>query len=183
MNRREALTLTATILGGTLVGAQAFLSGCKHAKEKTTEAIAFTEQDVALLDEVGETILPASAESPGAKAAKIGEFMKLIVTDCYSPEEAQTFYAGIGQLEQKAKQQFSKGFMALSADQRLQLLTKLDKEAKQSKPDKHYFGMMKELTLWGYFSSEPGATVALRYNPTPGKYEGCIPYNNEPAWA
>ena len=175
--------MTATILGGTLVGAQAFLSGCKGTEQEATEAIAFTEQDVALLDEVGETILPASAESPGAKAAKIGEFMKLIVTDCYSPEEAQTFYAGIGQLEEKAKQRFSKGFMELSAEERLQHLTELDKEVKQSKPDKHYFGMMKELTIWGYFSSEPGATVALRYKQTPGRYEGCIPYNNEPAWA
>ncbi len=36
--------------------------------------------------------------------------------------------------------------------------------------------MMKELTLWGYFTSEPGANKALRYIAVPGKYQGCIDY-------
>jgi len=66
----------------------------------------------------------------------------------------------------------------------------LDKEAKdymsKKKPDEpsHYFRMMKELTLWGYFTSEVGATKALRYVAVPGRYEGCIPYKKgDKAWA
>jgi len=48
----------------------------------------------------------------------------------------------------------------------------------------HYFTMMKQLTLLGYFTSKPGATEALRYVPVPGRYEGCIPYTKgEKAWA
>lgn len=43
--------------------------------------------------------------------------------------------------------------------------------------------MMKELTIWGYFTSEPGTTKALRYNPIPGRFDGCIPYTGENAWA
>jgi len=44
--------------------------------------------------------------------------------------------------------------------------------------------MMKELTIWGYFSSEPGATKALRYIAVPGHYDGCIPYKKgDKAWA
>ena len=44
--------------------------------------------------------------------------------------------------------------------------------------------MMKELTLLGFFTSEIGATKALRYVAVPGKYEGCIPYNKgDKAWA
>ena len=35
---------------------------------------------------------------------------------------------------------------------------------------------MKQLTLWGYFTSKEGMTKALRYNPVPGRYEGCIDY-------
>jgi gluconate 2-dehydrogenase gamma chain len=27
----------------------------------------------------------------------------------------------------------------------------------------------------GYFTSEPGATVALKYEPVPGAYHGCVP--------
>jgi hypothetical protein len=57
-------------------------------------------------------------------------------------------------------------------------------EAKKDKDPNHYFGLMKQLTLLGYFTSEIGATQALRYLAVPGKYEGCIPYNKgDKAWA
>jgi hypothetical protein len=70
------------------------------------------------------------------------------------------------------------------------LLTDLDKEAKgifknQKKEDpNHYFSMIKQLTLLGYFTSEVGATKALRYIPVPGKYDGNYPYKKgDRAWA
>jgi hypothetical protein len=40
----------------------------------------------------------------------------------------------------------------------------------------HYFRMMKELALLGYFTSEIGHKQARRYEPVPGRFEGCIPY-------
>ena len=43
---------------------------------------------------------------------------------------------------------------------------------------------MKELTLLGYFTSEIGATKALSYVESPGKYEGNYPYKKgDKAWA
>ncbi|MEN9349871.1 MAG: hypothetical protein RL372_849, partial [Bacteroidota bacterium] len=57
-------------------------------------------------------------------------------------------------------------------------------ETKKEDQPTHYFTMIKQLTLWGYFSSEIGATQALRYVAIPGKYEGCIPYKKgDKAWA
>ncbi|HEX7753740.1 MAG TPA: gluconate 2-dehydrogenase subunit 3 family protein, partial [Niabella sp.] len=48
----------------------------------------------------------------------------------------------------------------------------------------HYFSLMKQLTLWGYFTSKPGATQALRYMETPGKFDGAYPYKKgDKAWA
>jgi hypothetical protein len=48
----------------------------------------------------------------------------------------------------------------------------------------HYFRMMKELALLGYFSSELGCTKAMRYIESPGRFDPCIPYTpDEPAWA
>ncbi len=81
----------------------------------------------------------------------------------------------------------NKSFMDSSPEQRHDLLVALDKEAKEYQTLKrptHYFRMMKELTLWGYFTSEIGATKALRYVAVPGKYEGCIDYKKgDKAWA
>jgi hypothetical protein len=212
MDRREALQRVALIMGGAVIGAEAFLSGCKTTPAK--EGL-FSVSDVALLDEVGDTILPTTS-SPGAKAAQIGEFMKTMVTDCYTEDDQKIFTDGITKLQDAAKKKYSKSFMDLTPEQRTEFLIELDKEAKEKskeigaraakltdeqrhqialdknfgnfkrdpQDDPHYFTMIKQLTLTGYFTSKPGATQALRYIAVPGKYEGCIPYNKgDKAWA
>ncbi len=186
MNRREALSATAFLLGGTIVGAQAFLTGCKQAAPK--EGL-FSASDISFLDEVGETILPAT-DSPGAKAAKIGDFMRLIVTDCYTEAEQKVFLEGIEKLNRASREMNSDDFLNTTAEQKERLLVALHEQAtafdqnKAADAPPHYFTMMHQLTNWGYFSSEPGATKALRYIPVPGRWEGCVPYKEgERAWA
>jgi hypothetical protein len=190
MNRREALSSVALLLGGTIIGAEAFLSGCKTGENKLGASLALTPDDISFLDEVGETILPTTASSPGAKAAKIGDFMKTIVNDCYEDKDQKIFLDGMQKLDAASKAKNGKSFLESDEKQRHDLLVDLDKEQKdygsKKKPEDptHYFRMMKELTLWGYFSSEIGATKALRYIAVPGKYEGCIPYKKgDKAWA
>src|SRR6516164_10626518 len=106
MNRRDALQRVALILGGTIIGAEAFLSGCKNPSGGST-GDTFSQDNIALLDEVGETILPATASSPGAKEAKIGDFMKTIVNDCYEEKDQKIFADGIGKLNDASKKKFS----------------------------------------------------------------------------
>ena len=148
MNRREALSRVALILGGTVVGANVFLEGCKPGDKKAAAAGTFSDGDTAYLDEIAETIIPTT------------------------------------------NKKFGKSFMEIDAAQRKALLTEIDAEAKKymaekkGEDPKHYFRMMKELTLLGYFTSEIGATQALRYVAVPGKYEGCVPYKKgDRAWA
>ncbi len=187
MNRREALNTVALLLGGTIIGAEAFLSGCKTTPKKTG---LFATTDIALLDEVGETILPTTASSPGAKATQIGQFIKTYVTDCYEPNDQQIFTDGIGHLNDVSNKKYDKDFMSLSDTQKHDLLVTLDTEAKNYQKGKkdsdphHYFSLMKQLTLLGYFTSEIGATKALRYVAVPGRYDGCVPYKKgDKAWA
>ena len=183
MERRKALYLTATMLGTSLIGSEFFLSGCNREVKKT---VLISDADIALLDEVGETILPETERSPGAKAAKIGLFMKTIVSDCYSLKEQDTFTKGIIELNDMAQAEYGTSFIKLDNGFKLALLSKLDRYANthQTLGEAHFFQMMKELTIWGYFTSEPGATIALRYLPVPGKFIGCFPYKpGDRAWA
>lgn len=186
MNRREAISSVALLLGGTILGAEAFLSGCKT---KSDLGISFTPTDISFLDEVAETILPATS-TPGAKAAKVGEFMSVYVRDCYEEKDQKIFMEGMKKLDEASKTKNGKSFVDSTPEQRHDLLVSLDAEAKaygKSKKEedpKHYFRMIKEMTLFGYFTSEIGATQALRYVAVPGKYEGCIPYKKgDKAWA
>lgn len=175
MNRRTAIYNTAALIGGTLVGSQILVSSC------TQQVETLTILDTDFLDLVADTILPATTESGGAKAAGLGPFMQKIVTECYDQKDAVRFEEGMNDIEKRAQIKYGKGFAVLTNDERFEIINAIDQEAR--KQEDHYFSLMKDLTLWGYFSSEVGCTQALRYNPIPGRFEGCIPYNNEPAWA
>jgi hypothetical protein len=188
MNRREALERVALLMGGTVIGGAAFLQGCKSTDTKAA-GFSITADQLAFLDEVAETIIPATS-TPGAKAAKVGAFMQVMVTDCYDQKDQQVFVSGITEIDNASKKTFSKGFMEVTPEDRTSLLNGINKELKaynDSKKDgdpNHYFGLMKQLTLLGFFTSEVGATQALRYVAVPGKYEGCIPYaKGDKAWA
>jgi glucoside 3-dehydrogenase (cytochrome c) hitch-hiker subunit len=267
ISRREALFRVTGLLGGlSLVGGSALLAACQKEQPRAEAAAdgagAFTQQDIAFLDEVSDTILPTTAKSPGAKAAKTGAFMALMVTDTYDPKDQQTFRDGMKKLDEACTKMHGHGFMASTPEQRLALLTELDKEQKtytdqrsaagaraqsaeaarpieqapqgggeqagQAKKDTgalaksegkgseaekhlqgdprqenavgsgtanpaagitadappHYFRMMKELSLLGFFTSEIGYTKAMRYQETPGRFDPCVDYKKgDPAWA
>ncbi|MBY0534858.1 MAG: gluconate 2-dehydrogenase subunit 3 family protein [Chitinophagaceae bacterium] len=188
MNRREALSRVAVLVGGTVVGAEFFLSGCKTGADKAA-GLPLSKETIALLDEIAETIIPATS-TPGAKEAKVGEFMNTMVMDCYEEKDQKVFLEGIGKVNEACEKMHKTDFMSATPQQRKDLLIALDKEAKEYQKSKkpedptHYFSLMKQLTLLGFFTSEVGATKALRYVAVPGKYEGCVPYKKgDRAWA
>ena len=195
MDRREAVKRVSFMLGGlALVGSSSgLLAACSNqdraavAKAGTT---AFSAEDIAFLDEVADTILPDTAKSPGAKAAKTGAFMAVMVTDTYTPADQQIFRDGMTALNEACKKAHGgHDFMGATPAQRTELLTALDKEqfdfqkVRKDQPQ-HYFRMMKELSMLGFFTSEPGMTKALRYKESPGPFQPCVPYTKgDPAWA
>ena len=191
------------MLGGVaFTGGSSLLAAVEQARSTVEGTIGeFSVVDIAFLDEIAETMLPAT-KTPGAKAAKTGAFMALMVTDSYHPAEQKIFRDGMRAVEEAAKRANNVSFMAATPAQRLAVLTELDHEQKrvmdargapgsavggagvQIKQPAHYFRMMKELALLGYFTSEVGCTRALRYLETPGRFDPCIPYTQgEPAWA
>lgn len=188
MDRREAITQVSWILGGTIVGSSIFLeTGCRTSTEKTADF--FDAETIALLNEMGETILPATS-TPGAKDAKVGEFMAIMVKDCYTTKDQGIFRQGIKRLEKKCKDETGKSFMECSADERTKFFVKMDALQKAYMSEKtteqpsHYFRMVKELTLLGFFTSEVGSTKAQRYIETPGRYDGNVPYKKgDRMWA
>ncbi len=196
MDRREALKRVTLMLGGiALVGSSTgLLTACAKADREAVATAGttgdFTTGDIALLDEVADTILPDTAKSPGAKAAKTGPFIALMVTDTYTPEDQKVFRAGMVALDEASKTANGGAtFMKATPAQRTALLTTLDKEqfdfqkVRKDQPQ-HYFRMMKELTMLGFFTSEIGYTKAMRYKESPGPFQPCVPYTKgDPAWA
>ncbi len=204
MERRELLKIIAVLTGSAIIGGDVFLSGCKTSVKKGEGLLS--ADNIALLDEVGDTIIPVT-NTPGAKAAKVGEFMNVYVSDCYRANQQKAFTEGLAALDKACEKQFSKNFMKLTPAERTTILTALEAEAKaynQQINDKekaardiahkemkefkgeplHYYTMIKQLTLTGYFTSEIGMKQALNFLPVPGKYDGAFPYKKgDKAWA
>lgn len=175
-------------MGGAITASTwaAVVTGCQRPGKITS----FTEEDtVSLLSEVAETIIPET-DTPGAKAAGVGPFIAMMLQECYEEEDQKLVLDGLAALNKRSKDELGDIFTGLSPENRAALLTTIDKERidynKKKKGDDppHYFTLIKELTVTGYFTSEPGATQALQYVPVPGKYEGCIPFNEgDKVWA
>lgn len=200
LNRREAIRRVSAWLGAAaFTGGSGLLAAAEKALTAERRAGDFTLEQIALLDEIAETILPAT-KTPGAKAAKTGAFMALMVTDAYGGEEQRAFREGMQKIEAAMQAAHQVSFMAATPAQRLALLTELDHEQKrvmdareaanvgvarkEGRLPSHYFRMMKELAMLGFFTSEVGCTQALRYIETPGRYDPCVPYKQgEPSWA
>jgi Gluconate 2-dehydrogenase subunit 3 len=214
ISRREAILRVSALLGGAaFVGGSGLLANCEAASFPVAGAPGeFTAEDIALLDEIAETILPET-KTPGAKAAKTGAFMALMVTDSYTPAERKIFRDGMRKVDDATRKANNVAFMQATPEQRTAVLTALDHEQKRLMDAReaaerrkkglaplpagetaadahgghepaHYFRMMKELALLGYFTSELGCTQAMRYVESPGRFDPCIPYTpGEPAWA
>lgn len=165
------------------------LQSCEYQPQMRT---ALSKDDISLLDEIGETIIPASEASPGAKATNIGDYMLLMYQDCMPSEEQAIFLAGLNELDARSASSFSHSFLKADAAQKLMLIEEMQKEATAYnlkmqdaiQPLPHYFNLFKGLTISGYFSSEIGMTQAREYLPVPGKFISCMPYKKEDkVWA
>ena len=198
MKRRDALERVALLMGG-LVSAPtitAFLEGCTPGTKSGSELFAgFSADQLSLVSEIAETILPAT-DTPGAKDAMVGEFVDLMLKDCYYPKDQNSFMKGLDELSKKgflkASQQDREKLLSEAEDYAYQFKEETAKKRNQAKesqqtfeePGVPFFSLMKELTLLGYFTSEVGATLALDYVPVPGRYEGCLDLKEgQKAWA
>ncbi|MBD1425256.1 gluconate 2-dehydrogenase subunit 3 family protein [Sphingobacterium arenae] len=200
MNRREAIQRVAMLIGGSVIGANLFLEGCTRPASKDV-AVLFEKDKMNFLGDLAEAILPKTS-TPGAKEAGVGEFIPVMIRDCYDPQDQKAFLEGLDGVDAKANTEFGKKFQELSKDEQLQFVNMLDKEAKEFQKERgqkqrelneeaekngkkaedveqlpnHFFHMLKQLTLTGFFTSEVGMTKALRYVKIPGKYDGNYPY-------
>lgn len=189
LSRREALARVGLLMGGVLSApAISLLNGCQPQKEEETltEGQAFKSDQAKLISTICGVIIPATS-TPGAIEAGVPAFVTRSISDCYPQEDIDKFKTGLAGIEEEAEKSFKNNFVALEERDQLALLTRLEKEgrdASEKMPVHFSLHMLKELTLVGYFTSEIGATQALRYDPIPGGYNGCADLEpNQKSWA
>lgn len=183
VDRRELLQMIAAVTGCALSATDA-----QRTIADPQSPLPYSAADVDLLDDIAETILPRT-DTPGARDAAVGQFIARYSAACYPPDHIALLQAGIRDIEARMRALQGRGFRQASQQAKISLLVTIDQQAKAhalAAEDKapHYFTLIKQLTLLGFFTSEPGATRVARYRPVPGRYRGCIPYvNGQTFWA
>ena len=193
MDRREALKRTAWLMGG-VVSAPAIMGVLKGCAAKPTidwKPVFLSEDQGILITEVAEIIIPKT-DTPGAKDAGVPGFIDQMLKDVYSKEDQDRYLEGLKAFDEEAKKEYGDPFNELSAEQKAAFVKKVHDAAVEAErattpaPKRPFILMTKELTMLGFFTSEPGATQVLQYVAVPGSYKGCIPLSeagNGKTWA
>ena len=182
MDRREALQRTAMMLGYAISAPamMGVLNGCKATPELAFKPVFLTEDMAKMIAEIAEIIIP-KIDTPGAKEAGVPIFIDRMIGECYQKEDQDRFIKGANDFDADAKTTYGDAFIECEPAKQKELVYKYHTEAiaamKSDAPPKErpFILMMKELTMLGFFTSEPGATQVLQYQAVPGSYKGCVP--------
>jgi len=191
MQRREALKLL--MAGGVLPALPtnlfAFFQGAHPASGYTVRTLNPHQNDtvVAMIDQ----IIPAT-DTPGAKSARVNEFIDVILTDWADDEERKNFLDGLAGVDTQSNELFGKNFVDASPAQQVALLRAMDESiaAQRVRRMRHgntipeerdkqlrgeFFNVFKGLTVHGYYTSEIGFSQELNLQIIPGAHHGCVP--------
>jgi hypothetical protein len=127
------------------------------------------------VDVLSELIIPADEHSPGASAAKVADFIDLLVSGALDEDQA-IWRKGLAKLDETTMNRWKQPFVDCTPDQQVALLTEIsrDEEEPRSALEK-LFGEVKERTIQGYYTSEIGIHQELGYkgNQFLDEFVGC----------
>jgi len=111
---------------------------------------------------LSEMIIPQT-DTPGAKAAKVNEFIDLVLDDANETERKQ-FLNGLAWMDGRSQELFGTDFVSAPAEQQTALLTIVASPKNKAFEDQvgiDFFKAIKALTITGYYTSEIGMKQEL----------------------
>src|SRR5216684_84229 len=192
MHRRQALRLLASAATLPLLSPEAFsLFQAVHDQLPGQSVLkTLNPHQNATVSTIAEIIIPQT-NTPGAKAARVNEFIDLILTEWYDEEEKSTFLTGLADVDSRTRDLYGKDFVECGEKEQVELLQALDDEVaaraedvrrrRNHPPEKNFFFMMKQLALVGYYTSQIGFEQELRAEIIPSRHAGCVPLEEEAA--
>ena len=136
-----------------------------------------------------DLIIPET-DTPGAKAARVNEFIDVILTEWATDAERENFLAGLAQVDKDSNELFGKDFIDGTSNQQVTLLRSMDDAAtiaRGQQPAKHgntvpkmntqlkgnFYDIFRGITMHGYYTSEIAYKQELKLEIIPGAYHGC----------
>jgi glucoside 3-dehydrogenase (cytochrome c) hitch-hiker subunit len=194
MQRREVLKLLAAgaalpVLSPSLL---AHLQEAQAQVGSTYQLRTLSPSQNSLVVTMIDLIIPVT-DTPGAKAARVNEFIDIILTDWANEAERQAFLNGLAGVDKKSNELYGKNFVDASVEQQTTLLRSMDDaamaahtgrrvrhgntipEERDKQLQGNFWDVFKGITVHGYYTSEIGFTQEENLQLIPGAYHGCAP--------
>ncbi len=166
LKRREILKLTA----GTLLAARMAVS---------QEHKFLTPAEFAMTEELTEILIPADESSPGARAAKVTEYLDGSLAEAFDDEERQQWRQGLAAVDALSQRINHVPFLKGTLPQRQDVMLEMARNEKDPKaPEELFFRTLKGATVRAYYTSKIGIHNDLDYKGNvyqPGEYAGILP--------
>jgi hypothetical protein len=175
LTRREALKITAAAAVSVPL-----LKGSALAAPAPAPRF-FTTNELALVDELSELIIPADAHSGGARAAKVAAYIDARLAEAVLPadlEARERWRAGLARVEALSKEMHGRGLLDGSPEQRAAVLTRMSAhEADPQAPEEQFFRELKGRTIHAYYTSKIGIQDEMEYkgNTLQAEFAGEVP--------
>lgn len=202
MNRREFMQCAAIAISGVSASQLGFALSEQQQKFIASlpnynrgEVDYFSPAQRKIIAAMAETILPRT-DTPGAIDAGVPAFVELMVADWMNDDERKIINAGVSDIETRIPRDYGKEFVKLPPDTQLEVMEDLEAAAADSpwysltdilpeyRGDAPFICQLKEMVIWGFFTSEVGSTQVLRSNPMPMGFDGNLPLSaDESTWS
>jgi len=189
-DRRQWLKTSATVIGASLLPASAIAAEVPEpqntpvappphpheTRAAVTAAKFFTSAQLAMVEELTETIIPADNHSGGAKAAHVAEAIDQYLRETYEEDEKVLWREGLRLVDLMSQHYNGKIFVNASPDERIAVLTVLSENSHMTDlAEVKFFKSLKEMTVLAYYTSKIGIHDELEYkgNRVIQEYAGC----------
>jgi hypothetical protein len=164
VGRREMMKLAA----GAVIAPALPQTGSKNsrppANAQTNAHRFFTTDEFAVVDEMSELIIPTDEHSPGARAAKVAEYIDRRLAESFGDEPKLQWREGLKLVDQISVEMNGRPFMQASQDQRVAVLTRMARnESNPERPEEKFFVELKSRVARAYYTSKIGIHDELEY--------------------
>lgn len=194
LNRRQILERMAMVSGGAI--SLSILSACDGGvtvpvEVENIDLKALNQKQLDLVGDIADTIIP-NTDTPGAKAVNVHYLVDELAANWMTTIERDGFLKDLTALDDRIRNEHGKSFSNLDASGRGQVLDQLGVEmiasgqarvglgditnSDDNNGRKHIYLELRELIIFGYYTSEVGASEELGFDPIPGAYHGCVPF-------
>ena len=133
------------------------------------------------LEALVEMIIPADDRSPGAREARVADYIDLLISEL-EPAGALQWIGGLAALDAESAARFKAPFVRLTSSQADVILRDISRHERDPRtPLEEFFVVAKQATVNGYYTSEIGIHQELRYqgNRFLREFVGCETENGQ----